>query len=123
VKALTFSSLYAPQKICDFICLENIKSLIDFIVTKHLNRENPPSSVDANSLSLEDIANPHVGTFKQLRKIYDDERSKPKQQEGRPPLLGSDLKMIGSSSDLQLNRGVKIMLNEKALEDQASTPI
>ncbi len=122
MKVLTFPTFYAPQKICDFICLENIKSLIDCIVTTHFNRKNSRSSVDVNSPSLEDIANPYVETFKQLRKSYENERSKPEQQERSPPVLGVDPNMSGSNNGLQLNGGEKIMLNEKALEDQARTP-
>jgi len=104
---------------CDFIRLENIKSLIDHIVTTHLNRKNPGSSADVNNPSLEDIANPYVDTFKQLRKMY-NENNKPEQQEGRLSLLGGDLNMNGNHDGLQLNGGEKVIMNEKALEDQVS---
>ena len=104
---------------CDFICFENIKSLIDYIVTAHLNRKNPGTPVDVNYPSLEDIANPYVDTFKQLRKMY-NENNKPEQPEGRLSLLGSDLNINGNHDGLQLNGGEKVMLNEKALEDQVS---
>lgn len=62
----------AILEMCDFICIENIKSLIDYIVTTHLTSKNPGSSIGISNLSLEEIANPHVETFKQLRKIYNE---------------------------------------------------
>ena len=99
--------LLRNKKICDFICLENIKSLIDYIVSKHLTKNNSASSVDVNNPSLEDIANPYVETFKQLRKMYNENNTKSE--------------MNGNHDGLQLNGGEKIILNEKALEDQVCT--
>ncbi|ACI64719.1 hypothetical protein THAPS_269314, partial [Thalassiosira pseudonana CCMP1335] len=55
-------------EMCDFIRTENIKSLLEYIVSKHLLEP-----MDLNGIiSLEEIANPHVDTFKQLRKKHDE---------------------------------------------------
>lgn len=64
---LTPLSFPCPQ-MCDFIRTENIKSLLEYIVSKHLLEP-----MDLNGIiSLEEIANPHVDTFKQLRKKHDE---------------------------------------------------
>ena len=106
---------------CDFICLENIKSLIDYIVTKHLSK-----SAKHPASSLEEIANPHVETFKQLRKAYDD-NNKTEQGGGGGGDSGSfhgtgDISMNGGGSHdgLLMNGRGRSMLNKKALEDQVS---
>ena len=99
---------------CDFICLENIKSLIDYLVTKHLSKKNP---------SLEDIANPYVGTFKQLRKAYDENNNKPEQLSilGSSYQGSSEASMNGShDGGLLMNGRGRSMLSKKALEDQVS---
>lgn len=97
---------------CDFIRTENIKSLIEFIVTKHLT----PSSNDGKS--LEDVANPHVDTFKQLRKKY-EENSPPTRASNMeveaPPL--NETNVVDSNDALN---GIRPILNKKALEDQVS---
>ncbi|KAL3778417.1 hypothetical protein ACHAW5_005438 [Stephanodiscus triporus] len=111
----------AILEICDFICLENIKSLIDYIVTKHLTKNNSASSVDANNPSLEDIANPYVETFKQLRKMYNENNTKSDHKEGGPSMIDGNLIVNGNYDGIQLTGGEKIILNEKALEDQVST--
>ena len=98
---------------CDFICLENIKSLIDYLVTKHLSKKNP---------SLEDIANPYVGTFKQLRKAYDENNTKPEQRILGSSYQGSSEASMNGSHDggLLMNGRGRSMLSKKALEDQVS---
>ena len=100
---------------CDFICLENIKSLIDYLVTKHLSKKNP---------SLEDIANPYVETFKQLWKAYDENNNtKPEQLSilGSSYQGSSEASMNGShDGGLLMNGRGRSMLSKKALEDQVS---
>jgi hypothetical protein len=99
---------------CDFIRTENIKSLIEFIVTKHLT----PSSIPNDGKSLEDVANPHVDTFKQLRKKY-EENSPPTRASNMeveaPPL--NETNVVESNDALN---GTRPILNKKALEDQVS---
>eukprot|EP00956_Cyclotella_meneghiniana_P007945 scaffold10562_cov90-Cyclotella_meneghiniana.AAC.2 len=58
----------AILEMCDFIRTENIKSLVHYIVTKHLS--SPTTSTEKKS--LETIADPYVDTFKQLRKKYEE---------------------------------------------------
>lgn len=109
---------------CDFICVENIKSLIDCIVLKHLSKSTAASSTTTdgkNNPSLEDIANPHVDTFKQLRKAYDDNNNIKLEQGGGEGggLLHSNLNVINGNHDgLLMNGQGRSILNKKGLEDQ-----
>ena len=118
-------SSYMPTKMCDFICLENIKSLIDHIVTKHLSMAmNTSTANDTNTHSLEDIANPHVDTFKQMRKAYED-NTKTEEGGGGAGLLhcSGDADLKGSFHDgmqLMMNGRGRSILNKKGLEDQVS---
>lgn len=100
---------------CDFIRTENIKSLIEYIVTKHLL----PSP--AHGKSLEDIASKHVDTFKQLRQKYED-NSQPSGSSGMqveaPPAI--DKNLVDSHDTLI---SAKPILNKKALEDQVSSDL
>jgi hypothetical protein len=110
---------------CDFICQENIKSLIDHIVSQHLSvRKSASSTSDDNKLksSLEDIANPHVTTFQRLRKAYEKNHNL-EDQPGKEPLLrDGDLNNMNRSDDdcLVVNGCVRPTLNKIALEDQVS---
>ena len=101
-------------QICDFVRTENIKSLIEYIVTKHLSTPATPQDK-----SLEDIANSHVDTFKQLRK---------KHEENNPPAAATSLEAaVPPSNEVNaddshniLNGAARPMLNPKAIEDQVS---
>jgi len=116
----------AILEMCDFICIENIKSLIDCIVLKHLSKSTATSSAttDGNiNPSLEDIANPHVDTFKQLRKAYGDNNSiKPGQGGGEGGGLfhsNSNVNVMNGNHDgLLMNGQGRSILNKKGLEDQ-----
>jgi hypothetical protein len=57
----------AIVEMCDFIHGENIKSLLEYIVTKHLSASNPETEVP----SLEDVSSPYVSTLTVLRKAYE----------------------------------------------------
>ena len=98
---------------CDFIRTENIKSLIEYIVTKHLSTPFTPQDK-----SLEAIANSHVDTFKQLRKKH-EENTQPaavtSSEAAAPPSIETN---VGDSHNT-LN-GARPMLNPKAIEDQVS---
>jgi hypothetical protein len=94
----------AVLEMCDFIRTENIKSLLEYIVTKHLTKSTPPGDK-----SLEDIANPFVGTFAQLRRTHDENLGvhlDPNNEE----VLGND----GAT----FNGRPAPVVNKKALEDQ-----
>jgi hypothetical protein len=98
---------------CDFIRTENIKSLIEYIVTKHLS----PQQTTNEAKSLEEIASPYVNTFNQLRK---------KHEENTPPVGLTRLEVDGSLphdqsvGDHDTLNGIRSTLNKKALEDQVS---
>lgn len=107
------SHLYLLQ-MCDFIRTENIKSLVEFIVTKHLT----PSAIPNNGKSLEDVANPHVDTFKQLRKIYEEntqQKVASNMDVEAPPI--NETNVIDNNDALN---GTRPILNKKALEDQVN---
>lgn len=71
-------------EMCNFVRTENIKSLLAYIVTRHLSLKSsvPMSATSEESgdgpgssshgLSLEDVATPYVDTLTQLRKKYED---------------------------------------------------
>jgi protein phosphatase-4 regulatory subunit 3 len=96
---------------CDFIHNQNIKSLIEYIVTKHLSATSSPSSV-TDRPSLEDVATPYVQTLTILRKTYEDDlridKDQTVDQEGREQSNGT-----GSYYD-----HARSGMSEKAMEDQ-----
>ena len=94
----------AVLEMCDFIRTENIKSLLEYIVTKHLTKSTPPGDK-----SLEDIANPFVGTFAQLRRTH-DENLGVHLDLNNEEALGND----GAT----FNGRPAPVVNKKALEDQ-----
>ncbi len=109
---------------CDFICQENIKSLIDHIVSQHLSaKKSASSSTDDNKSksSLEEIANPHVTTFQHLRRAYEKNHNLKDQPGNEPSLLDGNLNNINQSDDgLVVNGCRRPTLNKSALEDQVS---
>jgi hypothetical protein len=103
-----------PFQICDFIRTEKIKSLIDYIVTKFLS----PSATPTHEKSLEDIANSHVDTFKQLRKKHEENTVPPVASSMEVEAqLATDTNSEDHPVTLNTSRPV---LNKKALEDQVS---
>ncbi|KAL3770993.1 hypothetical protein ACHAWO_003308 [Cyclotella atomus] len=102
----------AILEMCDFIRTENIKSLVEFIVSKHLT----PSAIPNDGKSLEDVANPHVDTFKQLRKIYEENTQQTvasNMDVEAPPI--NETNVFDNNDALN---GTRPILNKKALEDQ-----
>jgi protein phosphatase-4 regulatory subunit 3 len=101
----------AIVEMCDFIHNQNIKSLIEYIVTKHLSATSSPSSV-TDRPSLEDVATPYVQTLTILRKTYEDDlridKDQTVDQEGREQSNGT-----GSYYD-----HARSGMSEKAMEDQ-----
>jgi len=54
-------------EMCDYIHSENVKSLIEYIVTRHLSTSHPENTAP----SLEDVSSPYVSTLTVLRKAYE----------------------------------------------------
>lgn len=98
---------------CDFIHNQNIKSLIEYIVTKHLSVSSPSSVTDRPS--LEDVATPYVQTLTILRKTYEEDLRNAKEQAASEQ-EGEQGK--GSSSSYYDH--ARTGMSEKALEDQVS---
>ena len=91
----------AILEMCDFIRAENIKSLLDYIVTKHLKKSTNPEEK-----SLEDIANPYVATFTQLRRTHEEN-------------IGVHLvPSVNGPLGATFNGRPHSVINKKALEDQ-----
>ena len=103
---------WSPE-MCDFIRTENIKTVIEHIVTKHLHQQ-PPSSSEVNDVaikrtpSLEDFATPYVDTLTLLRHKYEENSSVTKSSSNESPISGDPF-----SNDNQ-----RLIQNEKAREDQ-----
>lgn len=110
---LLTQSLVSLFQMCDFIHNQNIKSLIEYIVTKHLSVSSPSSVTDRPS--LEDVATPYVQTLTILRRTYEEDLRNAKEQasepDGREQSKGS-----GSYYD-----HARTGMSEKALEDQVRT--
>lgn len=92
---------------CDFIHNQNIKSLIEYIVTKHLFAVTPNSVTERPS--LEDVATPYVQTLTILRKTYEADLRQANEQAADQDAKGS-----GAFFDKSVRTG----MSEKALEDQ-----
>jgi protein phosphatase-4 regulatory subunit 3 len=103
---------------CDFIHTENVKSLIEYIVTKHLSA----TSAEAPVPSLEDVSSPYVSTLTVLRKAYEKNlkgvnKVAPTDSKGQSATDGGE----NHSSYFHGNSVVRnshVIMNEKALEDQ-----
>ena len=74
----------AIVEMCDFIQREKIKSLLEYIVMKHL--------MPSEKTSLEAVAGPYVSTLTTLREAYEKiEEGAPGGAEARPELTGEAL--------------------------------
>lgn len=105
-------------EMCDFIQTQNMKSLIEYIVTKHLTSEGEP-----DVKSLEDVATPYVSTLTTMRKAYEENiNSGNACKDGLQPGKGikngenDGMRYITST----VTRTGRSRMNEKALEDQVS---
>jgi protein phosphatase-4 regulatory subunit 3 len=108
----------AIVEMCDFIHTENIKSLIEYIVTKHLFA----TSAEAPGPSLEDVSSPYVSTLTVLRKAYE------KNLKGANKAQTADSKEQPATESEESHsryfhgnsvvRAPRVVMNEKALEDQ-----
>ncbi len=101
----------AIVEMCDFIHTENIKSLVEHIVTKHLVSSASPIP------SLEDVSNPYVNTLTVLRRTYE------KNMKTANSALSPDSKedQVGLNDDSHagfFQNSAHVVLNQKAQEDQ-----
>lgn len=106
----------AIVEMCDFVYTENIKSLIEHIVTKHLS-----TTSETPIPSLEDVSSPYVSTLAILRRAYEhnlktaDKAAASNTKEGEPKEgdnLHSEYFNGGPATR------TPVALNEKAREDQ-----
>ena len=108
-------------EMCDFINTENIISLIEYIVTRHLSS----SGSDAPLPSLEDVSSPYVSTLTCLRQAYEKllhEKNNRHQHQGRDQKSEGDSESGGEAHSRYFHDGAvgrkRVVMNEKALEDQ-----
>ena len=73
----------AIVEMCDYITTEGIKSLLEYIVTKHLSVV--PSTQEAIP-SLEDVSSPYVSTLTVLRKAYESHLHQQQEQHQQQQL-------------------------------------
>jgi protein phosphatase 4 regulatory subunit 3 len=110
----------AIVEMCDYIHSENIKSLIEYVVTKHLSS----STVEKPVPSLEDVSSPYVNTLTILRKAYEKNlKSSTKAQKSGSEEVHVTRGEIHSRyfHENAAVRSARLMMNEKALEDQVCT--
>lgn len=108
----------AIVEMCDFIHAENMKSLIEYIVTRHLSATNEQEPVP----SLEDVSSPYVNTLTVLRRAYENNLkgltrvNNTGSREQNPGTLGDQSRYFHNENPVV--RSTRVVMNEKALEDQ-----
>ena len=107
-------------EMCDYIHNENIKSLIEYIVTKHLS---PIDQSEKGVTSLEDVSSPYVSTLTVLREAYEANRkSMQPVQHSATGIHGGTISPGGSryfnATGTVSHHTVHRVLSGKALEDQ-----
>ena len=107
-------------EMCDFIHNENVMSLMEYIVTKHLSVTRSGSPIP----SLEDVSSPYVSTLTTLRESYEQNLEAAKQQQQQQGQRGGSAESPqspGGSSRYFSGKAVAPgprVLSGKALEDQ-----
>lgn len=107
---------------CDFIRAENIKSLLEHIVTKHLatvSGHSPPTNDKMHSNdtpTLEELSNPYGDTLAQLRKKYEENKSLAGGVKGNSE--AGTLENADNDDRAATSNGKERTSNKKALEDQ-----
>ena len=110
-------------EMCDYIHNENIKSLIEYIVTEHLSPDQPENTMPR----LEDVSSPYVTTLTVLREAYEANRKS--NQHAQVVVHGNTTGATGPSSpggsryfspsgSAAHHHSVPRVLSGKALEDQ-----
>jgi hypothetical protein len=106
----------AIVEMCDYIHSENIVSLIEYVVTRHLN-------ADKGGRNLEDFSSPYVSTLTLLRQAYESslkELQEPPTSNKEQSNAGDDTlnSFAGGQPEMpRLQHGAR-KLSGKALEDQ-----
>mmetsp|Transcript_20125 Transcript_20125/g.43395 ORF Transcript_20125/g.43395 Transcript_20125/m.43395 type:complete len:1431 (+) Transcript_20125:446-4738(+) len=106
-------------EMCDYIHNENIKSLVEYIVTKHLSPEDASKGLPR----LEDVSSPYVSTLTTLREAYEKNQNANQPLEGMQGGLSVGQTSPGGSryfppSGSSPHHPVPRVLSGKALEDQ-----
>jgi len=109
-------------EICDYIKNENIKSLLEYIVTKYIRqqqRDQTESKGTQNqSPTLEEVSTPYVNTLTHLREKYEENMASPKSGTGGDlDFTAKNSKYSQDTFDSQ-GSGQTIRMSEKAIEDQ-----
>ena len=110
----------AIVEMCDYIHTENVKSVIEYIVTKHLSA----SSAEGPMPSLEDVSSPYVSTLTELRKAYEKNlkaANKTQATETTEPQAGGGASHSRYFHNTGAVRATRVVMSEKALEDQVSS--
>eukprot|EP00980_Cylindrotheca_fusiformis_P007958 scaffold1697_cov120-Cylindrotheca_fusiformis.AAC.40 len=105
----------ATVEMCDFIHTENIYSLIEHIVTKHLSGE------ESKNPSLEDLSSTYVNTLTVLRKAYEKTSKELNMNQNNDSK--EETIVEGGEGSRYFNGGSlgrRVAMSEKALEDQVS---
>lgn len=107
----------AIVEMCDFIHRENIMSLVEYIVTKHLS-----AASERPIPSLEDVSSPYVTTLTTLRRAYEKTL---KTEIKAPPLNFTEGQRTDPTESHSgylhgdaATRPASLVLSEKAREDQ-----
>lgn len=113
----------ALLKMCDYIHNQNIKSLIEYIVSKHLIQPTGPSSSPKSTTSqqgpsLEDVATPYVSTLTLLRKAYEDTVTTSKMAKDEHHQGENVSANGGDNSRYFTSMRPHVNMSEKAIEDQ-----
>lgn len=95
-------------EMCDYINTEKIRTLMEYIVTKHLFSAGAENS----GPSLEDVSSPYVSTLTSLREAYE----KLLHESGKT--LQSQTVDQASETSASGGQEGHMSMNEKALEDQ-----
>jgi len=114
----------------DFIRTENIESLVDYIVRKHLSHPRPHVNAKTDLCSpgkslpsLEDVATPYVDTLSQLRKTHEENMNASKGGGKATDMLDACMEnghhpSSGYFDDSPSGRSPRVVMSQKALEDQ-----
>ena len=117
----------AIVEMCDFIHNENIMSLMEYIVTKHLS---VAPQTESPGPSLEDVSSPYVSTLTTLRESYEQNLESLRQQHQQQGKVGplpesprphSEAEGSSYFSGKPLSQPPRV-LSGKALEDQVRIP-
>ena len=129
-------------EMCDYIRIENIRSLVEYVATKHLggdddgtndvnNNSNKVGNRHRRRVSLEEVAAPHTDTLEKLRQKYEENlltvgggsNAGGRGQDGtmdenQPPRSRYFDRDEGSGSSASGSMGTRVPMNERARDDQ-----